>query len=246
MSAGVDHTPVSASMTDSQKPVAIKFPPRRDTETPLVLPKRRLRSPFEPSETVEETKKTLSEIRTVTRHPWGEMLNLDTAKVDALEKSLKQLAAKLEERERALAEIEGRLEERDRNLAEGEALLKARESVFEARSQPASGADAKPLSQREQTALTQLKAEVERQQATLQEQRQAMREREAFLDESETKLFKKVQEHQEKETELEQREEDLRRRERKLREREALTDPAMAAALEAEKAAAKKFDEFNE
>jgi peptidoglycan hydrolase CwlO-like protein len=246
MSAGVDHTPVSASTTESQKPVAIKFPPRRDTETPLVLPKRRLRSPFESSETVEATKKTLSEIRTATRNPWGELLNLDSAKVDALENSLKQLAAKLDDRERALSDIEGRLEERERNLAECEALLKARESLFEARSQPASGPDAKPLSQREQAALTQLKAEVERQQATLQEQRQALREREAFLDESEAKLFKKVQEHQEKETELEQREEDLRRRERKLREREALNDPAVAAALAAEKAAAKQFDEFNE
>ena len=80
----------------------------------------------------------------------------------------------------------------------------------------------------------------------MQEQRQALREREAFLDDSETKLFQKVQEHQEKETELEQRDEDLRRRERKLREREAVNDPQVAAALKAEKAAAKKFDEFNE
>ncbi len=246
MNAGVDHSAVNASTVDSPKAGAIKFPPRRDTETPLVLPKRRLRSPFEASETIVETQKTLSEIRTATRNPWGDMLSLDSAKVDALERSLKQLAAKLEEKDRTLTELESRLNERDRNLAESEALLQARESLFEAHSKPASQTDSQPLSQAEQAALSKLKAEVERQQANLQEQRQAQREREAFLDDSETKLFKKVQEHQEKETELEQRDEDLRRRERKLREKEALTDPEVAAALMAEKAAAKKFDEFNE
>lgn len=236
----------TATMAEPPAPVTIKFPPKPQTEKPLVLPRRRLRSPFEVSETTAETQKTISVIRNVTRNPWGELLNPgDSAKIAELEKSLKQLAAKLEERERTMQEFEARLAERERDLAETETLLRARESLLEA-AKNKNAADARPLSQEEQAALEKLKAEVERQQQILQEQREAMREREAFLDESEAKLFEKVQEHQERETELEQREEDMRRRERKLREREAAVDPQVAAALKAEKEAAKKFDEFNE
>ncbi len=229
------------------KPVMIKFPPRPEVDKPLVLPRRRLRSPFEVSETAAETEKTINVIRTVTRNPWGELLNVDSGKIQELERSLKQLAAKLDERERTLQEFEVRLAERERDLAETETLLRARESLFEAgRNKHVPGVNARTLSNEEQAALEKLKEEVERQQVMVQEQRQAMREREAFLDDSETKLFQKVQDHQEKETELEQRDEDLRRRERKLREREAVNDPQLAAVLKAEKAAAKKFDEFNE
>lgn len=229
------------------KPAMIKFPPRPEKDKPLMLPRRRLRSPFEVSEAAAETQKTISAIRTVTRNPWGELLNGDSAKVQELERSLKQLSGKLEERERTLQDFEVRLAERERDIAETETLLRARESLFEAaRAKQAPGAESRALSHAEQSALEKLKTEVERQQVLLQEQRQALREREAFLDDSEAKLFQKVQEHQEKETELEQRDEDLRRRERKLREREAITDPQVAAALKAEKAAAKKYDEFNE
>ena len=228
-------------------PLSIKFPPRPETEKPLVLPRRRLRSAAEASEAAVETQKTLTAIRTVTRHPWGDLLNQDTEKVLELERSLKQLAAKLEERERSLQDFETRLAERERDMAETSTLLQAREQLLAAEKGKAiPEAGARPLSSAEQAALEKLKAEVERQQAMLQEQRQALREREAFLDESETKLFQKVQDQQEKETELEQREEDLRKRERRLREREAVHDPKVAAALEAEKAAAKKFDEFND
>lgn len=228
-------------------PPRIKFPPRPEVDKPLVLPRRRLRSPFEVSEAAAETQKTITALRTVTRNPWGELLNADSGKVQELERSLKQLAAKLDERERTLQEFEVRLAERERDLAETETLLRARESLVAAgQAKHAPGADNRTLSQDEQAALEKLKLEVERQQELLHEQRQALREREAFLDDSETKLFQKVQEHQEKETELEQRDEDLRRKERKIREREAKFDPQVAAALEAEKAAAKRHDEFNE
>ncbi len=229
-------------------PGAIKFPPRKPAEKELVLPRRRLRSPFEISETAAETQKAIEAIRSATRNPWSEASVGATNPLPELEKSLKQLAAKLEERERFLQDLEVRLADRDRTLAETEILLKARESLLDASLQKQSGAvEVRNLSHEEQAALETLKAEVERQQESLKQQRVDMSEREAFLDESETKLFEKVQEQQEKETELEQREEDLKARERRLREREAANDPKVAAQLDAEKIAAKKkFDEFNE
>lgn len=228
-------------------PLIIKFPPRPTAEKALVLPRRRLRSPFEVSETTAETQKALEAIRSATRNPWGEGTLPDSPKVVELEKSLKLLAAKLEERERYLQDLEVRLAERERGLAEMETLLKARETLVEAaKNKHAGNTEPRNLSHEEQAALEKLKAEVERQQLLLQEQRESLREREAFLDESETKLFQKVQEQQEKETELEQHEEDLKLRDRRLREREAASDPKLAAALQAEKAAAKKYNEFNE
>ena len=236
---------VTANMTEPT-PSPIKFPPRPQSERPLVLPKRRLRSASDVSAAAAETQKTISAIRSATRNPWGEILGADNEKVLELEKSLKQLAAKLEERERSLEDFETRLSERERDLAETETLLRAREFLVEAGKSRQAESDSKPLSHEEQAALEKLKAEVERQQVLLQEQRQSLREREAFLDESETKLFQKGQDQQEKETELEQREEDLRARERRLREREAAFDPKVAAALQEEKAASKKYDEFNE
>lgn len=229
-------------------PVVIKFPPKPATEKELVLPRRRMRSPFEVAETTAETQKAIEAIRTATRNPWSEGPAGASNPLPELEKSLKQLAAKLEERERFLQDMENRLADRDRSQAEMETLLKARESLVEAARQKQAGkGEVRNLSNEEQAALEKLKVEVERQQLLLQQQREDMREREAFLDESETKLFEKVQEQQEKETELEQREDDLRARERRLREREAANDPQIAAALQAEKAAAKKKQsEFNE
>ena len=240
---------MSTSSNPPNPPVGpIKFPPRPAVDKALVLPRRRLRSPFEVSETTAETQKAIEAIRSATRNPWNETSANGGSPLPELEKSLKQLAAKLEERERFLQDLETRLADRERGMAEMETLLKARESLVDAAKQKQSGnGDTRPLTQEEQVALEKLKAEVERQQASLQQQRQEIRDREAFLDESETKLFEKVQQQQEKETELEQREEDLRARERRLREREAAGDPKLAAALQAEKAAAKKKQsEFNE
>jgi DNA repair exonuclease SbcCD ATPase subunit len=234
-------------MSAEPKPVSIKFPPRPSVDKPLALPRRRLRSPFEVSEATAETQKTITALRSATRNPWGEPLNIDQRKIAELEKSLRQVTQKLEERERFLQDLESRLAERERELAETETLLKARESLFEAaKNKHAGQVDTRQLSHEEQAAMEKLKAEIERQQASLQEQREALREREAFLDDSETRLFEKVQEQQEKETELEQRDEEIRLRERRLREKEALTDPKVAAELAAEKAAAKKHNEFNE
>ena len=230
----------------SEAPKVIKFPPRPKQDEPLVLPRRRLRSPFEVSDTTAEAQKTISALRSATRNPWGEILNtLNDGKLPELEKSLRQLSAKLDEKERFLQDLEAKMHERQRELAEMETLLQARESLFEAGKNNA-GPAAQPLTTAEKDALEKLKAEIERQEASLQEQRQALKEREAFLDESETRLFEKVQEQQEKETELEQLEEELKRRERRLREREAQHDPKLAEALAAEKAAAKKYDEFQE
>jgi hypothetical protein len=225
----------------------IKFPPKPSADRPLVLPRRRLRSPFDVSETAAEAQKTISAIRSATRNPWGDPNSIDQSKLGELEKSLKALATKLEERERSIQDLEIRLSERERDLAETATLLKAREALMEAGKNKHGGAvETRSLSHEEQAALEKLKAEVERQQASLLEQKQALREREDFLDESETKLFEKVQEQQEKETELEQREEEVRGRERRLREREALNDPKLAASLKAEKEAAKRHDEFRE
>ena len=235
-------------MSADPQPVVIKFPPRPKTENPLVLPRRRLRSPFEVSEATAETQKTIDAIRSATRNPWGEPLNVDQQKMAELEKSLRQLTQKLEERERSLQDLEVRLTEREREIAEMENLLQARASLLEAaKNKGASGGDTRQLSQEEQAALQKLKAEIERQEKMLEEQRLALKEREAFLDDSETKLFEKVQEQQEKETELEQREDELKQRERRVREREAAFDPQLAAKLAAEKAAASKpRGEFSE
>jgi chromosome segregation ATPase len=121
---------------------------------------------------------------------------------------LRQYEQSLAERERTLGEMETRLADRTRDLDEMEALLRAREALLAAtRFRDSTNANA--LSPREAAALTELKAEVERQEKSLRESQHALREREKFIEESETRLFAKVQEQQEKETELEQREEDL-------------------------------------
>lgn len=222
-------------------PMVIKFPPKPQTEKPLVLPRRPLRDPFTVAETTAETQKAIEAIRSATRNPWPDSGGAGaTGHLLDLEKSLKQLAVKLEERERFLQDLEARLTDRERNLAEMETLLKARESLVEAAKSKRPGDASSSLSREEMQALEKLKAEVERQQLLLQQQREDLRAREAFLDESEAKLFEKVQQQQEKETELEQKEDDLRARDRRLREKEALNDPKLAAAMKAEAEAARK------
>ena len=150
-------------MSAEPQPVVIKFPPKPKTENPLVLPRRRLRSPFEVSEATAETQKTIDALRSATRNPWGEPLNVDQQKMAGLEKSLRQLTQKLEERERSLQDLEARLTEREREIAEMENLLQARASLLEAaKNKSAASNDSRQLSQEEQTALLKLKAEIER------------------------------------------------------------------------------------
>jgi hypothetical protein len=229
------------------EPAPIKFPPPRprDTAPPLVLRRRAVPAGAKPS-LLEESAAAMESIHaivTATRSPFAASSNLAVDKLVELERTLRQLERSLAERERLITESEARLAERARDLAEAEALLVAREHLREASRQPSAGGSGSP---EERAALDQLKAELERQEATLHEAKQAVREREIFLDESETKLFEKVQAQQDKENELEQREEDLRVRLRRVREHEAKFDPAVAADLQAEDEAAKKRDEFNE
>jgi hypothetical protein len=197
---------------------------------------------MEPSPDSVETRKSINAIMAATRAPWGEQRTLDTQQVAELQKSLRLLQAKLEERERAVTETAVRLAEQEREIAETSALLAAREKVFVA----AKGASRAPtLSKEEQSAVELLKAELERQAVSLNEQKAALKEREAFIEENEAKLFEKMQAQQEQEVEQEQKLDDLQAMEKRLREREAALDPAVAAALKAERQA-RKFDEFNE
>lgn len=201
-----------------------------------------LRRRLQPSEGSAEARKSINAIMAATRAPWGELRALDSKQVSELEKALRQLEGKLDEREHAMEEILARLAERERALAETETLLAAREKVILAAGRTG-GAPA--ISKEEQTALELLKEELERQAESLKEQKAALKERELFVQENEAKLFDKMQAQQEREVELEQKADDLRAREKRLREREAASDPAVAAALKAEKDA-RKFDEFNE
>lgn len=226
----------------------IKFPVK-NTPAPALTLRRRLsasRSPFEVSDASAAARESIKSFVSSTRTPWGEPKALSGDRVGELEKSLRQLETLLTERERTVAEAEARLNERERDLAEVEALILAREKLVELARKQKPAVAAAGVSKEEQAALEQLRTELERQETALKEGKQALREREQFLEESETKLFAKVQAQQEKEIELEQREEELRAKALRLREKEATLDPAVAAALQAEKAAAKKFDEFNE
>lgn len=220
-------------------------PPRREGlrlagQPALVLARRRA---VEPSEEFVAARERIGQLVAATRSPFapGEAVPDRAAE---LERSLRALEQRLEERERVAAELEARLAERERELAEMEALLQAREKVLDAERRAARGGGA--VSAEEKAALEALKAELQRQEASLREAKAALKERETFLEDSENKLFEKVQAQQEKETELEQREEDLRLRERRIRALEAGNDPAAAAALAAEKARPRTFDEFSE
>jgi len=225
----------------------IKFPVRRDTLPPLILPRRRGLSFPVATNVLDATaaaRESIHAIVAATRSPFGVGPDLSLEKVLELERTLRVLERSLAERERVIAETETRLAERERDVAEAEALLIAREHLIAAsRQTAAAGGSGSP---EELAAFEKVKAELERQEASLLESKQAVRERELFLDESETRLFEKVQAQQDKENELEQREEDLRIRMRRLREHEARYDPKAAAALKAEDEAAKKRDEFNE
>jgi chromosome segregation ATPase len=217
----------------------IRFPPRPPPEKILSL---RRRLSLEPSPDSVETRKSINAIMAATRVPWGEQRTLDAQQVAELQKGLRLLEAKLEERERAVGETAARLADQEREIAETTALLAAREKVFVA----AKGASRAPtLSKEEQSAMEQLRSELERQAASLTEQKAVLKDREAFIEENEAKLFEKMQAQQEREVELEQKLDDLQSMEKRLREREAAIDPAAAAALKAERQA-RKFDELNE
>ncbi|HVU23284.1 MAG TPA: hypothetical protein VHE13_04105 [Opitutus sp.] len=140
--------------------------------------------------------------------PGAEHAELAAPDVDHLLREREEAVAG---RERATAEAEAVLAERTRDLDEMEALLRAREALIaSARLRDANRTGT--VTPREAEALHQLKAELDRQEASLLAQRQALHEREQFIEDSETRLFEKVQAQQEKETELEQREEMLQTR----------------------------------
>jgi hypothetical protein len=191
----------------------MKFPPKPPAVKPLVLPRRisPLQRAQEASQATAAARKSIDEIISNSRTPWGHKTELSGSQVEQLEKALRLLEAKVAEREMALAEAENKLAERDRALIETEALLAARELVIEAmRSQSAATAGA-VVNPAEMEALTKLKEELDRQEDSMKEQRAAIKEREDFLEQSESALFEKMQAQQEKETELEQKSEDLKR-----------------------------------
>ena len=180
---------------------------------PLVLPRRAspLQRAQEASAATAEARKSISTIMSQSRAPWGGKPTLSGTQVEELEKALRALEVKASEREMALAEAETKLAERDRALAETEALLQAREKVIDAmRKQPAAQSSG-GVNPEEVAALSKLKEELDRQEASMKEQREALKEREAFVEQSETSLFEKMQAQQEKETELEQKAEDLKK-----------------------------------
>ncbi|HEY0863670.1 MAG TPA: hypothetical protein VGD97_06160 [Lacunisphaera sp.] len=194
-------------------PGDIKFPPKPGGIKPLVLPRRPspLQRAQEASQATAEARKSINTIMSQSRPPWGGTPTLSGSQVESLEKALRALEAKAAEREMALAEAENKLAERDRALAETEALLQAREKVIDAmrKEKPAQGGGSG--SAEELAALTKLKEELDRQEASIKEQRAAQQEREDFLNASEAALFEKMQAQQEKETELEQKAEDLKK-----------------------------------
>jgi len=195
-------------------PGSIKFPAKpTGSLKPLVLPRRvnPLQRAQEASQATAAARKSIGAIMSSSRAPWGCKGALSGAQVEELEKALRALEAKVGEREMALADAENKLAERDRALAETEALLQAREKVIDAMRRENSASANNSVNPEEMEALSKLKEELDRQEASLKEQRDALQEREDFLNQSETSLFEKMQAQQEKETELEQKEEDLKR-----------------------------------
>lgn len=194
-------------------PGDIKFPPKPGGIKPLVLPRRPspLQRAQEASQATAEARKSINTIMSQSRPPWGGTPTLSGSQVESLEKALRALEAKAAEREMALAEAENKLAERDRALAETEALLQAREKVIDAMRKEKPAQEGGSGSAEELAALTKLKEELDRQEASIKEQRAAQQEREDFLNASEAALFEKMQAQQEKETELEQKAEDLKK-----------------------------------
>ena len=180
---------------------------------PLVLPRRPspLQRAQEATQASAEARNSINTIMSQSRPPWGGTPSLNGSQVEALEKALRALEAKSAEREMAMAELENKLAERDRALAETEALLLAREKIIDAMRKEKPSQEGGGGSAEEIAALTKLKEELDRQEATIKEGRAALQEREEFLNQSETALFEKMQAQQEKETELEQKAEDLKR-----------------------------------
>lgn len=123
------------------------------------------RSPIELAEASAEARKQIASIVAATRSPFGEPKQLNTDQVGSLERTLRELEMKLVEREYAIGDLESRLAERERDIAEAEALIVAREKLLVAarRSAPAQTT----VSKEEQAALEQLKAELDRQEASL-------------------------------------------------------------------------------
>jgi hypothetical protein len=224
-------------------PSHIRFPTKR-TEPVGNLSLRRGRtdtnSPFSVSDASAAARESIRAIVSATRPPMGIRGGNEEVRISEIERSLRQLELKLAERERIVQDREARLKEFERELAEAEALLAAREQLVAA-SRKSTSTNVSP---EEKAALEGLRAEIQRQEAALKEAQSGLREREQFLEESETRLFEKVQSQQEREIELDQREEDLKSHLRKHRESEAAEDPAAAAVLKAEDAAAADSDEM--
>ncbi len=179
-----------------------------------MLPRRPspLQRAQEATQATAEARKSINTIMSQSRPPWGGTSSLSGTQVESLEKALRALETKVGEREMALAEAENKLAEKDRALAETEALLQAREKVIDAmRKEQSTQGGGGSASTEELAALTKLKEELDRQEASIKEQRAANQEREEFLNQSETSLFEKMQAQQEKETELEQKAEDIKR-----------------------------------
>ena len=195
-------------------PGGVKFPVKPGSGIkPLVLPRRAspLQRAQEASQVTAEARRSIGVIMSQSQPPWAGQPALSGPQVEELEKALRALETKMGEQEMTLADLENKLAERDRALAENEALLQAREKVIDAlRRQPAVQTNA-TVNPEELAALSKLKEELDRQEASLKEQRAALKEREEFLEQSEASLFEKMQAHQERETELEQKAEDVKR-----------------------------------
>ncbi len=174
----------------AEKQYAPPFPIRHQSRPPLALP-RRVRTPAD-----------------LVAAPRPESAPGPDPEADRFYRHLQEA---LTDRERAIADAEVRLLERTRDLDEIDALLRAREALL-ASTRLREPGNRNLVTSREAQAVMDLKAELDRQEASLREAREAIREREKFLDESEQRLFEKVQQQQEKESELEQREENLKAR----------------------------------
>lgn len=206
------------------EPGQIRFPVARASGgTVPVLTLRRRPVSLDVSEKSVAARETIKAVVSATRAPFGNTSPSTATQAAELERTLRQLELSLAERERAIEEAEARLADRDRELAEAEALLVAREKLLAASRKAAPAATVSP---EEKLALEQLRAELERQEASLKEAKQAMRERELFLEENEAKLMEKMQAQQEREIELDQRAEDLGTR----AARQAAANPAPDAA----------------
>jgi hypothetical protein len=211
----------------------------------LVLPRRAtpsIRASRQSSESSDltsvEARRQLAQIMALIRAAEGHEppCAIVDAQNEEMARSLQQLELKLAEREREIEEREFRVSERERDIAETEALLQHREALLAASKKTPSSRGV--LSDEERTAMMNLKAELDRQEAVLKENREALRERERFVEESECRLFEKVQQQQEKETELEQLEEELKQRKSELQGDSSGTQPDATPK--------KAFDEFVE